>query len=78
MEPRALDYRRIVELVERGQGGTEGISAKELAGRLGLEAVLAKVEGVHSKAKRPVERGWLEGQPTGRSRRDRPPRPVRP
>ncbi|WP_432129965.1 hypothetical protein [Streptomyces tendae] len=26
---------------------------------LGLEAVPAKVEGVRSKAKRPVTRGWL-------------------
>ncbi|MFF5668301.1 hypothetical protein ACFY7F_36605 [Streptomyces griseofuscus] len=61
MEPRALDYRRIVELVERGQGGTEGISAKELADRLGLEAVPAKVEGMRSKAKRPVETGLAGG-----------------
>ncbi|MEU9986823.1 hypothetical protein AB0E10_08445 [Streptomyces sp. NPDC048045] len=66
VEALAVDYRRIVEPVERGQGGTEGISAKELAGRLGLEAVPAKVEGVRSKAKRLVERGWLEGLPTGR------------
>jgi hypothetical protein len=66
VEALAMDYRRIVEVVERGQDGAEGTSAKELAGRLGLEAVPAKVEGVRSKAKRLVERGWLEGLPTGR------------
>ncbi|GHA43422.1 hypothetical protein GCM10010329_77850 [Streptomyces spiroverticillatus] len=62
----ALDYRRIVELVECGPGGGEGVSAKELAARLGLEVVPAKVETVRSRAKRLVERGWLSASPSGR------------
>lgn len=61
-----MDYRRIVELVEAEPGAGEGISAKELAERLGLEAVPAKTEGVRSKAKRLVERGWLSASPAGR------------
>jgi hypothetical protein len=62
----AADYRRIVELVTDETAGGEGISAKELAVRLGLEAVPAKVEGVRSKARRLAGRGWLEALPTGR------------
>ncbi|MFE9222575.1 hypothetical protein ACFYN3_40560 [Streptomyces lavendulae] len=68
MTVRALapDYRRIVELVESEPGGGEGVSAKELAARLGLELVPAKIETVRSRAKRLVERGWLTGSPSGR------------
>ncbi|MBO8192438.1 hypothetical protein ITI46_12280 [Streptomyces oryzae] len=62
----AVDYGHIVELVADEAAGGEGISAKELAVRLGLEAVPAKVEGVRSKAKRLAQRGWLEALPTGR------------
>ncbi|MGW1616810.1 hypothetical protein ACWCQZ_46985 [Streptomyces sp. NPDC002285] len=54
----APDYRRIVELLE-GEltGGGEGLMAKEMTVRLGLELVPAKIEGVRSKGKRLVERG---------------------
>lgn len=62
----APDYRRIVELVESGPGGGEGISAKELAGRLDLPLVPAKIEGVRSRARRLAERGWLTVLPSGR------------
>ncbi|MEX3104949.1 MULTISPECIES: hypothetical protein [unclassified Streptomyces] len=62
----SADYRRIVELVEAEPGTGEGISAKELAGRLGLAAVPAKTEGVRSKARRLAERGWLAALPSGR------------
>ncbi|MFF7234453.1 hypothetical protein [Streptomyces sioyaensis] len=61
----AADYRRIVALVE-GEPDGEGVSAKELADRLGLEVVPAKIEGVRSKARRLVERGWLSASPSGR------------
>lgn len=44
-------------VLEKEAGGV-GLRAGELAGRLGLESVPAKVEGVRSKAKRLVERGW--------------------
>lgn len=62
----AAHYRRIVELVESEPDDGEGASAKELAARLGLEVVPAKVEGVRSKARRLVERGWLALSPSGR------------
>ncbi|MGW2866164.1 hypothetical protein [Streptomyces sp. NPDC001205] len=62
----APDYRRVVELVEADPGGGEGVSAKELAARLELPLVPAKIEGVRSRAKRLVERGWLEALPSGR------------
>ncbi|MGH4036043.1 hypothetical protein ACQB60_44915 [Actinomycetota bacterium Odt1-20B] len=61
----APDYRRIVELVESEADRGEGISAKELAGLLGLDVVPAKIEGVRSKAKRLAERG-LAGGAAGR------------
>lgn len=63
----APDYRRIVELLEGGlPDGKEGLMAKEMTDRLGLELVPAKIEGVRSKAKRLVERGWLAALPSGR------------
>ncbi|MGA5135410.1 hypothetical protein ACPCTO_37215 [Streptomyces olivoreticuli] len=62
----APDYRRIVELVESEPGSGEGVSAKELAARLGLELVPAKIETVRSRAKRLVERGWLTASLSGR------------
>lgn len=62
----AVDYRRIVELVESAAVGAEGISAGEVTDRLGLEMVPAKIEGVRSKARRLAERGWLTRAATGR------------
>ncbi|MFJ2746374.1 hypothetical protein ACIO3O_42700 [Streptomyces sp. NPDC087440] len=62
----AVDYRRIVELVQSDVVGSEGISAGEIADRLGLEMVPAKIEGVRSKARRLAERGWLTRAATGR------------
>lgn len=53
----APDYQRIVEVLESDVGRT-GLRCQQLAVALGLEAVPAKVEGVRSKAKRLVERGW--------------------
>ncbi|MFJ7497889.1 hypothetical protein ACIQZB_43780 [Streptomyces sp. NPDC097727] len=66
-EALASDYRRILEVVESGAGaGKEGLSAKELTHRLGLELVPSKIEGVRCKAKRLAERGWLAPSPSGR------------
>lgn len=65
-EALAPDYRRIVELVESEPGGGEGVSAKEMTARLGLELVPAKIEGVRSRMKRLVERDWLTASPSGR------------
>lgn len=73
----AVDYRRIVELVESGAGDGEGISAKQLTAGLDLELVPAKVEGVRSKARRLAERGWLTASPSGRFTRRRPAGPAR-
>ncbi|MFE0732967.1 hypothetical protein ACFW2X_32985 [Streptomyces antibioticus] len=56
----APDYRRIVEvLTGRNDAGDGALDCRQLAAALGLEPVPAKVEGVRSKAKRLVVRGWL-------------------
>ncbi|MFD7283735.1 hypothetical protein ACFV80_43780 [Streptomyces sp. NPDC059862] len=54
----APDYQRIVEVLE-SDAGRAGLRCQQLAVSLGLEAVPAKVEGLRSKAKRLVERGWI-------------------
>ncbi|WP_055715293.1 hypothetical protein [Streptomyces torulosus] len=51
------DYQRIVSVLE-SQAGREGMRCQQMAAALGLQVVPAKVEGVRSKAKRLVERGW--------------------
>ncbi|WP_323179487.1 MULTISPECIES: hypothetical protein [unclassified Streptomyces] len=40
------------------EASREGVRGQQLAAALGLEAAPAKVEGLRSKAKRLVERGW--------------------
>ena len=63
------EYRKLVELLESGPGPDgEGMQAKEIALRLGLEVVAAKVEGVRSRARRLAERGWVQRTPAGRFR----------
>ncbi|WP_093802123.1 hypothetical protein [Streptomyces sp. Wb2n-11] len=51
------DYQRIMSVLE-SDAAREGMRCQQLAAALGLQAVPAKVEGVRSKAKRLVERGW--------------------
>ncbi|MFJ2722697.1 hypothetical protein [Streptomyces sp. NPDC087437] len=53
----APDYQRIASVLE-SEAGREGMRCQQLAAALGLQAVPAKVEGLRSKAKRLVERGW--------------------
>ncbi|AIJ12672.1 hypothetical protein ACQ9AR_06960 [Streptomyces lividans] len=53
----APDYQRIVSVLE-SEAGREGMRCRQLAVALGLQVVPAKAEGVRSKAKRLVERGW--------------------
>ncbi|MEU5893913.1 hypothetical protein ABZ835_45030 [Streptomyces sp. NPDC047461] len=53
----APDYQRIVSVLE-SEAGREGMRCQQLAVALGLQVVPAKVEGLRSKAKRLVERGW--------------------
>lgn len=62
----APEYRRIVESLQAEPGDGEGVSAKELAARLELELVPAKIEGLRSRAKRLVEQEWLMASPSGR------------
>jgi hypothetical protein len=66
VEVLAPDYRRIVSLLESEPGDGEGVLAKEIAARLGLELVPTKIEGVRSKAKCLAGRGWLAMSPSGR------------
>ncbi|MFD4612721.1 hypothetical protein ACFWOT_32525 [Streptomyces sp. NPDC058440] len=47
----------IVSVLE-SEAGREGLRCQQLARALGLEVVPAKVEGLRSKAKRLVDRGW--------------------
>lgn len=51
------DYQRIMSVLE-SDPAREGMRCQQLAAALGLQAVPAKVEGLRSKAKRLVERGW--------------------
>lgn len=61
VEALALDYRRIVELVDSGPQGTEGVSAKGIApGWAGLELVSARTSS------RPAR--WWCGVPSGPTR----------
>ncbi|WP_127356030.1 hypothetical protein [Actinacidiphila soli] len=61
------DYQRIMTVVaDRGRSGGGPVNCREIAAALGLELVAAKVEGVRSKAKRLVERGWLAEPVPGR------------
>ncbi|MFE5331335.1 hypothetical protein ACFRCG_33605 [Embleya sp. NPDC056575] len=55
-EVLAPDYRRILGLVE--QADAAGLRVRDVARGLGLDLVPGKVEGVRSKAKRLVARGW--------------------
>jgi hypothetical protein len=59
----APDYQRLVGVLE--EAGGAGLRAKDLAGQLGLKLTPAKVEGVRSKVKRLVERGWLAEERPG-------------
>nr|WP_228873546.1 hypothetical protein [Streptomyces halstedii] len=62
----APDYQRIISVLETEAGaGRDRVRAKELAVALGLEAVPARIEGVRSRAKRLVERGWITGHQSG-------------
>ncbi|MEU9919388.1 hypothetical protein [Streptomyces sp. NPDC051001] len=56
----APDHQRILGVLEQSRSTGQGpLRAKEIAVELGLDATLAKVEGLRSKARRLAERGWL-------------------
>ncbi|SFD17119.1 hypothetical protein [Streptomyces aidingensis] len=60
----APEYRRLLAVLDEVPD-QEGLRAKDLAARLGLELVPAKIEGVRVKAKRLVARGWLAEEKPG-------------
>jgi hypothetical protein len=63
----APDYQRIMNiLADHERDGGEAMGCQQIAAMLGLETVPAKVEGVRSKAKRLVDRGWLVEKVPGR------------
>ncbi|MCX4799508.1 MULTISPECIES: hypothetical protein [unclassified Streptomyces] len=58
--PRA--YQDILDVVRDAPGP---VRAKQIAPRIGLPAETSKIEGVRSKLKRLVERGWLDEDTPG-------------
>ena len=58
-------YRRIMDILNC-QDQVGALDCRQLAAALGLEPVPAKAEGVRSKAKRLVTRGWLVEAVPGR------------
>ncbi|MFD3451534.1 hypothetical protein ACFWVC_05075 [Streptomyces sp. NPDC058691] len=64
-EPAVLapGYRRLVDILAGRDG--EAADCRQLAVALGLAPVPAMVEGVRSKAKRLVARGWLAEESPG-------------
>lgn len=54
----APEYQRILEILT-SPGGEDGVRVKEIARRLGLELVPARIEGVRDRAKRLAARGWV-------------------
>ncbi|MFG2846055.1 hypothetical protein ACGF12_23220 [Kitasatospora sp. NPDC048296] len=61
----APDYWRLVEAVESGGEGGVGLTMREAAVAVGLDPVSAVTENLRQKAKRLVERGWLEVDGSG-------------
>ena len=74
----ALDYQRLLGVLEEGRAAGRGVrsKAREIAVELGLETTPAKVEGVRSKARRLAERGWLMQESAGTFSAGRRPVPV--
>ncbi|GAA2282438.1 MULTISPECIES: hypothetical protein [Kitasatospora] len=61
----APDYRRLVEAVGSGGRGVVGLTMREVAVAVGREPVAAVTENLRQKARRLVERGWLEVDGSG-------------
>ncbi|MBB0246695.1 hypothetical protein FNQ90_21895 [Streptomyces alkaliphilus] len=63
----SVDYQRILAAIEdRVRLGQGPLTCQEMATAFGLDVVPAKVEGLRSKAKRLVARGWLTEPAPGR------------
>lgn len=56
----SVDYQRILAAIDdRIRLGQGPLTCQEMATAFGLDVVPARVEGLRSKAKRLVSRGWL-------------------
>ncbi|THA55861.1 hypothetical protein E6P78_32435 [Streptomyces sp. A0958] len=63
----SVDYQRILVAIEdRVRLGQGPLTCQEMAAAFGMDVVPAKVEGLRSKAKRLVARGWLAEPAPGR------------
>ncbi|OXY95177.1 hypothetical protein [Streptomyces sp. 2R] len=63
----SADYQRILAAIDdRIRLGQGPLTCQEMAAVFGLDVVPAKVEGLRSKAKRLVSRGWLAEPAPGR------------
>ncbi|MGW6405473.1 hypothetical protein [Streptomyces sp. NPDC055134] len=63
----SVDYQRILQaLSDRHRLHQGPLTCQEMTALFGLDAVPAKVEGLRSKAKRLVARGWLTEPQSGR------------
>ncbi|WP_327311989.1 hypothetical protein [Streptomyces sp. NBC_01235] len=63
----SVDYQRILQaLADRHRLRQGPLTCQEMAAAFALDAVPAKVEGLRSKAKRLVARGWLAEPQSGR------------
>lgn len=74
----SVDHRRIVEVVETDPVGGAALPVQELAIRLGLAVVAAKIGGVRPKTKRLTERGRPSASATGRFTPSEPTAAVQP
>ncbi|MER5852829.1 hypothetical protein ABT126_39110 [Streptomyces sp. NPDC002012] len=63
----SVDYQRIVRvLADRSRRHQGPLTCQEMAALFGMDVVPARVEGLRSKAKRLVARGWLAEPGSGR------------
>lgn len=63
----SADYQRILAvLADRARLGQGPLTCQEMTVAFGMDVVPAKVEGLRSKAKRLVARGWLAEPAAGR------------
>jgi hypothetical protein len=63
----SVDYQRIVQVgADRARLGQGSLTCQEMAAAFGMNVVPARVEGLRSKAKRLVARGWLAEPAPGR------------
>src|SRR5512147_1669752 len=63
----SVDYQRILQVAaDRARLGQGPVTCQEMATAFGMDVVPARVEGLRSKAKRLLARGWLAEPAPGR------------